>query len=91
MLVKSVVNYGEHTLTLNVEETNRLNNYAKSLGVTTNTVLQGIWSILLSKYTRQKDIVFGVTVSGRSIELPEVEDMVGIFINTLTYKDSSKA
>ena len=45
--------------------------------------MQGIWSILLSKYTRQDDIVFGVTVSGRNIDLFGVEDMVGIFINTL--------
>ena len=75
--------HGEFVLILNVEETAQLNNYAKLLGVTTNTVLQGIWGILLSKYTRQEDIVFGTTVSGRNIDLPGVEDMVGIFINTL--------
>jgi amino acid adenylation domain-containing protein/non-ribosomal peptide synthase protein (TIGR01720 family) len=78
--------YGECILNLNTEETNLLNNYAKSLEVTANTVLQGIWSIFLSKYTRQEDIVFGVTVSGRNIDLLDVEDMVGIFINTLPIK-----
>ena len=74
---------GECILTLDIKDTNLLNNYAKSLGVTVNTVLQGIWGVLLSKYTRQDDVVFGVTVSGRNIDLPGVEDMVGIFINTL--------
>ncbi|MCK9371531.1 condensation domain-containing protein, partial [Candidatus Dojkabacteria bacterium] len=83
--------HGECVLTLNTEETNQLNNYAKSLGVTINTVIQGMWSILLSKYTRQEDIVFGVTVSGRSIDLPGVEDMVGIFINTLPIRVQFKS
>jgi acyl carrier protein len=48
-----------------------------------NTVLQGAWALLLSHYSGMQDVVFGVTVSGRSAPLPGIEDMVGVFINTL--------
>ncbi len=75
--------YRDYTLVLDAEETNKLNQYAKSIEVTTNTILQGVWGILLSKYTRHDDVVFGMVVSGRSIALPGIEDMVGVFINTL--------
>ncbi len=51
--------------------------------VTLNTVLQAIYGILLAKYTDRKDVVFGTVVSGRPVELDEVESIVGLFINTL--------
>ena len=37
----------------------------------------------MSHYTRESDIVVGVTSSGRPPELPDVESMAGLFINTL--------
>jgi len=75
--------FGECTLALNEEGSRRLLRYAGELGVTPNTVLQTLWGIVLSVYTGQSDVVFGVTVSGRQIDLPGIESMVGIFINTL--------
>ncbi|GER90191.1 hypothetical protein KDW_43530 [Dictyobacter vulcani] len=45
--------------------------------------MQGAWSLLLSHYSAQDDIVFGVTLSGRSADVQGVESMVGLFINTL--------
>jgi hypothetical protein len=51
--------------------------------LTLSTILQGAWAILLSHYSGEKDIVFGVTVSGRPASLSGVENMVGLFINTL--------
>jgi hypothetical protein len=38
---------------------------------------------LLGQYSREDDVVFGVTLSGRSAGPPGVESMVGMFINTL--------
>ena len=52
-------------------------------GLTLNTVVQGAWSILLSRMTGRSDVVFGITVSGRHAELPDIEQMVGLLINTL--------
>lgn len=51
--------------------------------VTLNTVIQAIWGMLLSRYTRRKDVVFGAVVSGRPAEIEGIESMIGLFINTI--------
>ncbi|TLS44252.1 amino acid adenylation domain-containing protein [Streptomyces montanus] len=56
---------------------------ARGLGVTVNTLVQTAWAILLGRLTGRNDVVFGTTVSGRPAELPGVESMVGLFINTV--------
>ncbi|MDO0924516.1 non-ribosomal peptide synthase/polyketide synthase [Streptomyces sp. TG1A-8] len=61
----------------------RLRRTAQQAGLTVNTVLQGAWALLLSRYGGGDDVVFGTTVSGRPAELPGVTSMVGLFINTL--------
>ncbi|WP_133054583.1 non-ribosomal peptide synthetase, partial [Niastella populi] len=53
------------------------------LGITHNTFVQGVWGYLLSRYNNTNDVVFGEVVSGRPADLPGVEDMVGLFINTI--------
>ncbi|MFB8144974.1 non-ribosomal peptide synthetase, partial [Streptomyces parvus] len=60
-----------------------LTELARSRGVSMNTVLQCAWALVLSHLTGRPDIVFGVTVSGRPPELEGVENMVGLFINTV--------
>ncbi|HEX6640691.1 MAG TPA: amino acid adenylation domain-containing protein, partial [Thermoanaerobaculia bacterium] len=61
----------------------RLQQLARERGLTLNTVVQGVWAILLGRLTGRDDVVFGVAVSGRPAELAGVEQMVGLFINTL--------
>ena len=56
---------------------------AQSQRLTLNTIIQGTWAILLSRYSGEMDVVFGATVSGRSSDLPGVEEIIGLFINTL--------
>ncbi len=51
--------------------------------LTLSTVIAGAWGLLLGRHSGRDDVVFGVTVSGRPAELPGVESMVGLFINTL--------
>ncbi len=63
-----------------IEEITQL---ARAYGVTTSTVLQGAWAILLARYTQETDVVFGATLSGRSAGLAGIDQMVGLFINTL--------
>ena len=60
-----------------------LQNQARRNGLTLNTVIQGAWSILLSRYSGEEDVVFGTTISGRPADLPGSEFMLGLFINTL--------
>ncbi|HKV91267.1 MAG TPA: condensation domain-containing protein [Candidatus Angelobacter sp.] len=61
-------------------------NHVKKYGVTLNTVLQGAWALLLSRYSGKNDVVFGTTVSGRPPGLEGVDQMVGLFINTLPFR-----
>ena len=56
---------------------------ARSHGLTLNTILQGAWAILLGRLSGRDDVVFGTTVAGRPAEIPGIETMVGLFINTL--------
>jgi amino acid adenylation domain-containing protein/non-ribosomal peptide synthase protein (TIGR01720 family) len=66
-----------------VDQSSRLHEVAKHNGLTLNTVVQGAWALLLSRYSGERDVVFGTTVSGRPAELPGVEEMIGMFINTM--------
>ena len=63
--------------------TTTLKALARDQKITLNTIAQGAWSLLLSRYSGKDDVVFGSTVSGRPAELNGVEEMIGIFINTL--------
>ncbi|MEW2435914.1 non-ribosomal peptide synthase/polyketide synthase [Streptomyces caniferus] len=74
---------GSVHVTLDEADSTRLRETAQRSGLTMNTVLQGAWGLLLSRYSNSDDVVFGTTVSGRPAALPGVESMVGLFINTL--------
>ncbi|MEV0948910.1 condensation domain-containing protein, partial [Rhodococcus sp. NPDC049939] len=56
---------------------------ARSRNVTMNTITQVAWAIMLSVSTSRHDVTFGGTVSGRSSQLPGVESMIGLFVNTV--------
>ena len=75
--------YQEKHLRLSEKTTTALKSLAKQNHLTLSTLLQGIWALLLSRYSGESDIVFGATVSGRPPTLSGVESMVGLFINTL--------
>ncbi|MDQ0416224.1 fengycin family lipopeptide synthetase D [Croceifilum oryzae] len=75
--------FKEITLVLDEATTKQLDMLSKSQQVTLNTALQGIWGILLGKYNQSQDVVFGNVVSGRPSEIPGVENIVGLFINTI--------
>jgi len=56
---------------------------ARRFKVTLNVVLQTAWAILLARHTADEDVVFGIVVSGRPSQLADVEQIIGLFINTL--------
>ncbi|MQY03034.1 non-ribosomal peptide synthetase [Actinomadura macrotermitis] len=56
---------------------------ARGHGLTLNTIVQGAWALLLSRLSGRRDVVFGAVVAGRPPELPGVEDMLGLFVNTV--------
>ncbi|GAA1466675.1 amino acid adenylation domain-containing protein [Nocardiopsis exhalans] len=71
------------TAALTPEETDRAAATARALGVTTNTLVQAAWALVLGTATGRTDVVFGATVSGRPADLPGVESTLGLFINTV--------
>ncbi|MGQ0777623.1 MAG: condensation domain-containing protein, partial [Pseudonocardiales bacterium] len=56
---------------------------ARAQGVTMNTIVQLVWGLLIGRMINRDDVVFGTTVSGRSPQIPGIESMVGLFINTV--------
>jgi len=63
----------------------QLKQAAAVLQVSINTILYGIWGILLSRYSRQKKVISGITVSGREIDISDAGSIVGMCINTIPF------
>ncbi|OOQ43881.1 non-ribosomal peptide synthetase [Pseudomonas fluorescens] len=68
---------------LSAGETAGLQAFAQQQQVTLNTLVQAAWLLLLQRYTGQRTVTFGATVSGRPETLNGSENMLGLFINTL--------
>ncbi|MGH3380059.1 MAG: amino acid adenylation domain-containing protein [Actinoallomurus sp.] len=77
------IGVAELEITCDAELSGAVRRFAREQRITVNTVIQGVWSALLSRYSGQDDVVFGATTSGRSAALTGIESMVGLFINTL--------
>jgi amino acid adenylation domain-containing protein len=60
-----------------------LRDFTRRNKLTLSTVVQAAWAVLLARYSGTDDVLFGVTVSGRTPALAGVESMVGLLINTL--------
>jgi amino acid adenylation domain-containing protein len=80
---KSDYRYGHHSELLTESVTAKLREIATQNNANLNTLVQLAWGILLSRYSGESDVVFGVTLAGRSLFYPEDKDIVGLFINTL--------
>ncbi|MBD2726435.1 amino acid adenylation domain-containing protein [Nostoc sp. FACHB-892] len=75
--------YNQQVIKLSQTTTAALQSLARQNQLTLNTFVQGAYALLLSRYSRETDVVYGVTVSGRPADLVNAESMVGMFINTL--------
>ncbi|GGM99195.1 hypothetical protein GCM10011609_41840 [Lentzea pudingi] len=60
-----------------------LTRVARDRGLTVNSVVQAAWALVLGEQTGREDVVFGATVSGRHPDVPGVESIVGMLINTV--------
>ena len=72
----------EEQILLSLATTAALRSLARLQQLTLNTLVQGAWGLLLSRYSGEEDVIFGTVVSGRPPDLAGVESMVGLFVNT---------
>ncbi|MEG3938617.1 amino acid adenylation domain-containing protein [Microcoleus sp. S36b_A3] len=63
--------------------TTALNSLIHEQQLTLNTLLQGVWALLLSRCSGSQDVVFGSICNSRSPNTEKIEPAVGLFINTL--------
>lgn len=76
-------NYAQQQIQLSASVTTEVKSLAKHQHLTLNTLFIGAWALLLSYYSKEKDVIFGTVVSGRPVTLSGVESIVGLFVNTL--------
>jgi amino acid adenylation domain-containing protein len=75
--------YGSLTMLLSADETAAVQAFARSHRVTVNTIAQSAWALLLSRYSGERDVVIGITSSGRPVDVDGIDGTIGIFVNTL--------
>ncbi|WP_332459822.1 amino acid adenylation domain-containing protein [Nocardiopsis gilva] len=68
---------------LSEELTERLREQARGNGLTLNTLLNAAWGLVLASMLGRDDVVFGTAVAGRPVEVPNVESVIGMFLNTV--------
>ena len=68
-----------------------LHEFARRHQLTTGTLVQGAWALLLGRYATAEEVVFGCNLSGRPPELPGVGEIVGLCINTLPLRVPTSA
>ncbi|MFD9320337.1 amino acid adenylation domain-containing protein [Streptomyces sp. NPDC060053] len=74
----------EHVrVTLDPARTAALTATARARSLTPHTVVQVAWAVTLAQLTGRDDVVFGTTVSLRPAELPGVDRLAGLLINTV--------
>ncbi|WP_315337930.1 non-ribosomal peptide synthetase [Pseudomonas grimontii] len=54
--------------------------------LTVNTFAQAAWALVLRRLSGDRDVLFGVTVAGRPVEMPEMQRTVGLFINSIALR-----
>ncbi|MFD6189253.1 MULTISPECIES: non-ribosomal peptide synthetase [unclassified Streptomyces] len=61
----------------------RLEGVVRGLRVTMSSVVQAAWGLVLHRYCGLSDVVFGSVSLGRFADVPGVERMVGLLMNTV--------
>ncbi|KAI2954808.1 hypothetical protein CBS147322_3492 [Aspergillus niger] len=55
-------------------------------GITTATIIKAAWALLVGSYSNVTDVVTGLTLSGRTTQLPGIESLVGPTISTVPFR-----
>jgi hypothetical protein len=75
--------YDEEKIQLSSTSTQAIQSLAIQHRLTLATIFNGIWVILLGRYSTRNDILYGCTANGRPVDLDGAESIAGVFLNTL--------
>ncbi|WP_312832996.1 non-ribosomal peptide synthetase [Pseudomonas lactis] len=64
----------------------QLRELAQAHQLTVNTFAQAAWALVLRRLSGDRDVLFGVTVAGRPVDMPEMQRTVGLFINSIALR-----
>ncbi|HOT74332.1 MAG TPA: amino acid adenylation domain-containing protein, partial [Candidatus Wallbacteria bacterium] len=82
-------NFADRNIVVPEEKVLQLQAIARKNNVTLGIVLQVMWGIMLMRYNNSNDAVFGVVVSGRGANVAGIDEMIGLFINTIPVRISA--
>ena len=68
----------------------RLSQLCGQLGATLNSLFQTAWAIVLQRLNRSEEAVFGCVISGRPAQIEGVEEIIGLFVNTIPVAVSTR-
>ena len=75
--------YAEESTPLAHETAEAVERLARAHGLSPETICQGAWAVLLSRYRDSREVVFGAEVEGRAPSLPGAERIVGLLADAL--------
>ena len=75
----------QESLKLNLEANSAesLHRLARDFDLTVNTIMQGTWALLLSRYYRSKSVTFSTVRACRNGSIDGTEGMIGMLMNSL--------
>lgn len=56
---------------------------ARAMRVTIGTLILGAWGLVMARHAMTSEPVFGMTVSARPVDVPDVDSVVGLVMNAL--------
>ncbi len=77
------INFNTKQLVFHPSESDLLLKYCQANQITLSTLFQGIWAILLGACFQTKDVLYGLTVTGRFVDFPNIESISGLFMSIL--------
>ncbi len=80
---KYIINEKEKTLEIKDSDYENLKTLSRENSITINAILQYVWHKALSIYGNTNYTTVGITISGRTMPINDIEYSVGLYINTL--------
>ena len=83
---KTEKEYEEYNFTINQKQAKEIKKAVNKFNVTVNTLMQGVFSVLLSNITKEKKLIYGIVKKGRGAGLTNIDNMIGNFSSILPSK-----